>query len=629
MPFLRNTAVVACVVGMWAATPGAQSPPPQPSPPAQFRAGVDLMRIDVRVLDRQTRRPVRGLTAADFTIKVGGQPQPIQAMAEHDTSAQSPAGPAWQHTAAHDVVTNAPLDAPRLVVIVMDDSQGGMWHRQAGKKVAHAIIDGLGASDLCAVVFVNTVDRAQDFTTDRTLLRAAVDGFDPLASPRFAAPNAPGTVRNVRRFLASVAQYPRSIMLITSRGYDLATGIATSPAWSWLRDVGTWDQDPDAANPLFEPASRLGHVPIYFFTTFGLTVSTNPMTRKTGDSTMSIAKEAGGRAIVENNAPHTEVPAVLDELSAHYTLAYAPTFPMDGKLRFADVLVARPDTIVLPASGAFRTARELTGVTMTTRMRGGTGSGLIDAVAAPLMEGALPLRLSTAAIPATGAREHMVAVTVGLPVAARSTSGHEFALTVFVFDGEGRKEVSRQTHNVTVSPAVSRTDTLAEVVLALKLAPGRYNLRVGAQSGETAGSAFTVVTVPDLSREPLTLSAVAIGRAEGRPIGGREVVAASLPFAPTTVRAFDAGDHVGALVTLHQSRTASDVSVRTEILDASGAVVTVAAHTVAAASFHDAAGHQYKYNLPLRTLVPGEYLLRIVASTARSTVRRDVRFVIH
>ena len=49
------------------ATALAAAPSQTPQRPPVFRAGVDLTHLDVTVLDRQ-RRPVRGLTAADFTI---------------------------------------------------------------------------------------------------------------------------------------------------------------------------------------------------------------------------------------------------------------------------------------------------------------------------------------------------------------------------------------------------------------------------------------------------------------------------------------------------------------------------------------------------------------------------------
>ena len=46
-----------------------------------FRSGIDVVRVDVSVLDAQ-RRPIRGLTANDFTVKVNGQAQPVVALSE-------------------------------------------------------------------------------------------------------------------------------------------------------------------------------------------------------------------------------------------------------------------------------------------------------------------------------------------------------------------------------------------------------------------------------------------------------------------------------------------------------------------------------------------------------------------
>jgi VWFA-related protein len=601
-----------------------------PQAPPQFRASVDLMRIDVTVLDRNTRKPVRGLKAEDFEVRVNGDQQSIQAVAEVNSGArQASAGPAWQDTAARDVVTNDVTGA-RLLVIVMDDRGGGPWHRQSGKRVAHTIIDGLGPDDLAAVVFANKTDRSQDFTADRALLRAAVDSFDPLANPRFACPDFSGTVWKVRSFLSRLARYRRAIMLVTSRGVPEGR---CETGWWWLRDAGLKDEDHEAASSAsLESGSRLGQVPIYFFTTFGLTVSTNPAARSTGESAINLARRAGGRAIVENNAPETEVPAVLDELATHYTLAYVPTFPLDGKLRFADIKVLRPDVIVMPASGAFRTAREVNDGDARRTLAVKGGSGLSDAITAPLMSGTLPMRLTTTTIAVPGAREQAVAITVGLPAAVDAPARQEFALLLTVHDGEGRTELLRSQQTVTIPAATSPSDALAEVLLRVDLRAGRYNVRVAAEAagGGPAGSAYAVVTVPDLSRESLSMSGLAIGRAEGRPVGGREALQSLLPFAPTTVRAFASTDRVGALVRVHQraGRPAQAMTVTITILDAAGATVVTATRQVAAAEV-TAGGVEHRYELPLASLPAGEYLLSIAAAvtgTRDQPTERHMRF---
>ena len=74
-------AAVACAFGAALAAQSGQSTQLPPT----FRSGVDLVHLDVSVLDRD-RRPVKGLTAADFTILEDGKPQPVAAFSEVDLS---------------------------------------------------------------------------------------------------------------------------------------------------------------------------------------------------------------------------------------------------------------------------------------------------------------------------------------------------------------------------------------------------------------------------------------------------------------------------------------------------------------------------------------------------------------
>ena len=125
------------------------------------------------------------------------------------------------------------------------------------------------------------------------------------------------------------------------------------------------------------------------------------------------------------------------------------------------------------------------------------------------------------------------------------------------------------------------------------------------------------------------MSGVAVGRAEGRPIGGREAVQAHLPFAPTVVREFSTTDRVGALVRVYQAAGRSEpVQLETQILDATDAVVASGSIVLPASSFSDGRNAEHRYELPLRTLSPGEYLLRFVAQAAERRVTREVRFSI-
>jgi hypothetical protein len=125
------------------------------------------------------------------------------------------------------------------------------------------------------------------------------------------------------------------------------------------------------------------------------------------------------------------------------------------------------------------------------------------------------------------------------------------------------------------------------------------------------------------------MSGVAIGRAEGRAIGGREAVQTHLPFAPTVVREFATTDRVGALVRGYQGAGRSEpVKLETQVLDAADAVAASASSVLAASSFSEGRNVEHRYELPLRSLPPGEYLLRFIAEAAGKRATREVRFSI-
>ena len=74
---MRSTVLVLCA-GVWLASfePAFGRQTRGVPPPPQFRTSIDIVHMDVSVLDSR-RRPVRGLTPADFTILENGKPQPV------------------------------------------------------------------------------------------------------------------------------------------------------------------------------------------------------------------------------------------------------------------------------------------------------------------------------------------------------------------------------------------------------------------------------------------------------------------------------------------------------------------------------------------------------------------------
>jgi VWFA-related protein len=177
------------------ASPVAQQPAaPSDSPQTTFRAGVDVIQLDVSVLDKN-RRPVRGLNAADFTVFENGKPQRIIAVTEVGAVEADPVPTAWMRLTAADVATNDlsdQLGPGRLFAIFINDGDLGNGRRPAFadafdmnrglvpdvRAVARAVVDRLGPSDLAAVVFPIHAGQTQDFTNDHDSLADAIDAIE-------------------------------------------------------------------------------------------------------------------------------------------------------------------------------------------------------------------------------------------------------------------------------------------------------------------------------------------------------------------------------------------------------------------------------------------------------------------
>ena len=89
----------------------------------QFRTGIDLIRLDVTVLDHD-RRPVPGLTAADFTIQEDGRLQKIAAFAEISLPDPETFSADWMREVSPDVRLNDDTSDYRLLVLVRSARPG-------------------------------------------------------------------------------------------------------------------------------------------------------------------------------------------------------------------------------------------------------------------------------------------------------------------------------------------------------------------------------------------------------------------------------------------------------------------------------------------------------------------------
>ena len=169
----------------WSATQ-AQTPQSTPSPtpkPADdvVRVYTELVQTDVMVFDRGGKF-VNGLTADNFELRVDGKPRPIQAFeqitAGSDEESQLAAA---RGSTTINLKRPVPLDRGRIVFFYIDDFHMDLPGLTSAKKlIAQFIEKDMGQNDQAAIASATgQIGFLQQLTTDRTVLRRALDRLNP------------------------------------------------------------------------------------------------------------------------------------------------------------------------------------------------------------------------------------------------------------------------------------------------------------------------------------------------------------------------------------------------------------------------------------------------------------------
>ncbi len=174
--FLTSTCVAAALVTVCADRAHLQAPP-QPI----FRAGVEVVLIDVSVVDKSAH-PVSDLKAGDFVVTVDRKPRtivsavythhgvrsPSPERAETGGPAASPATPEQPEAAAPSPVRN--------VILVVDEDSLDAGHGLVAKRAAAAFLERLPATDRVAVMTIPRIRNSMTLSVDRDLARKSLDG---------------------------------------------------------------------------------------------------------------------------------------------------------------------------------------------------------------------------------------------------------------------------------------------------------------------------------------------------------------------------------------------------------------------------------------------------------------------
>jgi VWFA-related protein len=591
-----------------------------------FRARTDVIQLDVSVLDHQGQ-PVRGLAAADFTVLKDGRGQPIAAFTAIDVPTWTSATTTWMREIGHDVATNR-LDARRAVVIVMDDvnkTPASDPLIPLARSIANATIDGLGPADLAAVVHVLNRGSGQEFTLDRTRLRAAVARFQPSTD---RLPESPYSASRGSRVVGggapSGACYLRDCV-----AESLYTAGQVLAAWPGARKtvvlISAGRQHPGIEETLAEADERRrmftalqnANVTVYQFDPHGLQTAAPALT-----DLGTLAESTGGRVITNTNAPAGQVPQMFQENSSYYVLGIRADDNADGRFHRLQVKVNRLDVQVRTRAGYYSDRRP----PAESEQR----SGVERALSGGLPAGDLPVSVSAVPFATAGKPGAALAVVAHLDHDANLAGEAVIELVAAAFNTNW-KQVAGATQRFVLRPS-NVGARFSETTLRLNLPPGRYEVRTAMRNtaDDRTGSVFTSVTVPDFNREPLSLSGLIVRSLPGGAAALEDLAGVVPPVRMTTVRQFSAAQQAAVVVRVYQRRTKTLTPVRlgTRIVDGQDRAVLTTDAVLEPAAFNVERQADYGVDLPLGRLSDGEYLLTLEASTASTVVRRNLRFTV-
>jgi hypothetical protein len=350
----------------------------------------------------------------------------------------------------------------------------------------------------------------------------------------------------------------------------------------------------------------------------------------------TVAEWTGGRAILNTNNPEETVRPILEESSAYYLLAFQVSdVKPDGRFRPITVKVNRPDVQVRTRKGYYADA-------VSRGPVDAAGSAPLEEVARALLpERGLPMTITAAPFRgATNTAVLVVATGVRASASPNSSATHPEAppqfepieiLSSAFRDGEKDFEWQRQRLSVAM-PDGAPGELRYESISTLNLKPGRYEVRVAIRHdrADAVGSVHTFVDVPDFNNQPLTLSGVVLLDSRAPTATPAEALAGVLDIAPTTRRDFTSSDDVSALARAYQKlgMQPTAVTVVFRILDRALSEVTATQITLMPEQFSKSGGADARFAVPLDTLSPGSYVLRIEASAAGAASVRDVRFTV-
>jgi VWFA-related protein len=694
-----TTLTVSTLVLIAALAPAAQQPPAAPArppadqPPVTFKVEVNYVEIDAVVTDQQGNL-VRTLTKDDFQVFEQGKPQSISIASLVDIPVGKFDPPLYKTRPIEPDVRNNKKDFDgRVFVLVLDDLNTGFSRSARVKVAARQFIERyLGANDVAAIVQTGGGKAtAQEFTGSRDRLLRAVDNFmgqkersatlekiddyqrmrqtGQAGVPRdsaeqirvYKARNTFTVLKNVADYMAGIRGRRKAVVFFSEGiDYDIYDPINNT----WGSDIRAYGQDAIAAatraNVSFyaidprglsalDDAIELSSIPDD--PTLGLgTMSMQRELQISQDSLRTLAEETGGFAAVNSNDFSNSFGRIIQDNSSYYVLGYySSNTKRDGQFRSLTVRTKNPSYQVRARKGY-----------VAPKGKPPAGTSAPSAIAASIamrdaLDSPVPvtgLSLTAFAAPMAGAPSAKGKASVlcvveieGGDLQFKQDGGifaNDIEVAIVAMDETGKvKDGAKDTAELKLKPETHAVVAKNGVRLTrrLELAPGRYQLRIGAREsvGGRLGSVMYDIDVPDFSKGDLLMGGLLLTSASASRIPTanpdpdfKEI----MPASPSAVRAFPTGDELSLAVDVYDNRAATPhrVEIRTSLTADNGTVVFSSRDERRTDELKGGNTFGHVAAIPLKGVAPGRYVLRVDAQALVSngaTASREIELTVH
>ena len=588
-----------------------QKPAPAEPPPQQpiFRAGTDLVRVDVTVTQRGDE-PVSDLKIEDFDVTDDDVPQTVETLKfiQVDGTRQSNLDEPLEIRSKEHAMLEAAREDVRLFAIFLDD-----YHISKRPEITLPLRDALtrfvnqlGPNDLVALMEPLTTLYDLKYTRSKPDLLNRIRSFEgrygetfPVKSP---IEEAQLTQRNWMELRGGVTL--SALKALATQMGGLRDGRKSILFFSQGPDVRPGSPNDELMKEIDEAANR-GNVTIHVIDPRPLgTVGFG------GDAVLRrLAADTGGRAIVNTNNPTEQLQGVMADASAYYLVGYTPTRKTnDGRFHEIKVKVKRKGVKVNARRGYWSASeKEMTAAAAAAATP--VNVGLTTALSS------LSDSVNTRAVTiwtgfARDDAQHTRVMFTWEPNYQPATSERPQRLEIQPVDDAGQPNVPAQV----IGGAPGELPMMAR----FELTPGKHKLRFTSltQKGDLLDRWVQTQSVPDLTKQSIVLATPKILRA--RNMIELRALEANATAAPTASTRFGPTDRV--LVEIEcQAQDGLNPQVKVDLLNARGDVL----RALEAPPLTDG---RLRMTLPVSSLANSTYVLRIEATAGEQTAQQWVAF---